>query len=123
MPTAAAKITWVCFWTSLPIVFVLLKIHFHYCYSGRFCLGTYWLANLYKIHNVRLHCELPVKNKTQKSVINFNILVSCLQHAFHGMAEVCKWPLVIHANICIELFIQSSLQFACVCDLLMSLAI
>lgn len=88
-----------------------------------FCLGTYGLANLYKIHNVRLHSELPVKNKTQKCVINFNILGSCLQHTFHGMAEVCKWPLVIHANICIELFIRSSLQFACVCDLMMSLAI
>ena len=88
-----------------------------------FCLGTYGLANLCKIHNVRLHSELPVKNKTQESVINFNILGSCLQHTFHGMAKVCKWPLAIHANICIGLFIWSSFQFACVCDLLMSLTI
>jgi len=64
-----------------------------------FCLGTYRLANLCKIHNGRLHSELPVKNKTQESVINFNIWGSCLQHPFHGMAAVCKWPVAIHANI------------------------
>jgi len=88
-----------------------------------FCIGTYGLASLFNIHNGSLHSELPVKNKTQESVINCNILGSCLQHTFHGMAAVCKWPVAIHANVCIELFIQTSFHFACVCDLLMSLAI
>jgi hypothetical protein len=88
-----------------------------------FCLGTYGLAHLGKIHNGRLGSELPVKNETQESVINFNILGSCLQHTFHGMAAVCKWPVALHTTICIELFIQSSLQFACVCDLLMSVEV
>ena len=40
------------------------------------------------------HSELPVKNKTQESIINFNIL-GCLQHTFHGMAAVCKWPYML----------------------------
>ena len=31
------------------------------------------------------------------------------------MAAVCKWPLAIQANMCTELFVQSSLQFAFVC--------
>ena len=74
---------------------------------------------LCKIHNCRLHSELPVKNKTQGSVINFNILGSFLLHTFHGMTTVCKWPLAVRANICIEFF----LEFTSVCDLVMSLAI
>jgi hypothetical protein len=61
--------------------------------------------------------------KAQESVINVNVLCSCLQHTFHGMAAVCKWPMAIHADIFIEFSFCSSLQFVCVCDLMMSLAI
>jgi len=129
MHTAAAKITALYLDTGYVFEHHFWMFLFFWKYIfinvtvADFCLGTYRLANLCKIHNGRLHSELPVKNKTQESVINFNIWGSCLQHTFHGMAAVCKWPVAIHANIYIELFIQISLQFACVCDLLMSLAI
>lgn len=84
-----------------------------------FCLGTYGLAKLCKIHNGRLHSELPVKGKTQESVIIFTFWV--LVYSTHFMAW--QQPLAIHANMYIELFIQCSLPFACVCVLLMLLAI